>query len=211
MSIEIWVAFVAASTVMLIIPGPTILLVLSFGLSAGRRAALWIAAGVVLGDFAAMTLSLAGMGLLLSASAALFGLVKWIGAGYLIYLGVRMWIGSMARQRDRRPGRRPAGPTPLRSMVAQAFYVTLLNPKGIVFYLAYFPQFISTGQPVLPQVLLLGATFLALSFTNAAGYALLAGYAGSAMSNPAWGRAINRVGGSILIGAGAFTATIRQS
>ena len=90
MPIETWLAFVAASAVLLVIPGPTILLVVSYALGQGRRVALPVAAGVALGDFTAMTLSMLGLGALLATSATLFTVLKWIGAGYLIWLGIKL-------------------------------------------------------------------------------------------------------------------------
>jgi threonine/homoserine/homoserine lactone efflux protein len=80
MGVEVWVAFVAASTILLIIPGPTVLLVVSYALGQGWRAALPMAVGVALGDFTAMTLSMLGVGALLAASAGLFTALKWLGA-----------------------------------------------------------------------------------------------------------------------------------
>lgn len=91
MSIDLWLAFLAATIVLLIIPGPTILLVVSYALGQGWRSALPISIGVALGDFTAMTLSLLGVGALLSASATTFTLLKWAGAANLIYLGIKLW------------------------------------------------------------------------------------------------------------------------
>src|ERR1700737_5116797 len=91
MTFESWAAFFAASISLLIIPGPTVLLVVSYALGQGWRTALPMAVGVALGDFTAMTLSMLGLGALLAASAALFAALKWIGAAYLVYLGVKLW------------------------------------------------------------------------------------------------------------------------
>ena len=91
MTLELWAAFVAASTILLIIPGPTVLLVVSYALGQGWRTALPMAIGVALGDFTAMTLSMLGLGALLAASATLFTILKWIGAAYLVWLGVKLW------------------------------------------------------------------------------------------------------------------------
>ena len=91
MTFESWAAFTAASAVLLIIPGPTVLLVVSYALGQGWRTALPMAIGVALGDFTAMTLSLLGLGALLAASATLFTILKWVGAAYLVYLGVKLW------------------------------------------------------------------------------------------------------------------------
>ena len=98
MSLETWVAFAAASAVLLIIPGPTILLVVSYALGQGWRTALPMAIGVALGDFTAMTLSMLGIGALLAASATVFTALKWIGAAYLIYLGHQAVSGRRLAQ-----------------------------------------------------------------------------------------------------------------
>src|SRR5690242_17486815 len=91
MAFDHWLAFVAASAVLLAIPGPTVLLVISYALGHGRRAAWGTVAGVTLGDFTSMTASLVGLGAVLATSATLFTALKWAGAIYLIYLGVRLW------------------------------------------------------------------------------------------------------------------------
>src|SRR5690349_22078864 len=91
MSLETWLAFTAAASILLVIPGPTILLVISYALGQGLRTALPVAAGVALGDFTAMTLSMLGLGALLTASSVLFTILKWAGAAYLIWLGIQLW------------------------------------------------------------------------------------------------------------------------
>src|SRR5512133_3026996 len=91
MTFESWAAFTAASAVLLIIPGPTVLLVVSYALGQGWRTALPMAIGVALGDFTAMTLSMLGVGALLAASAGVFTVLKWIGAAYLVWLGIKLW------------------------------------------------------------------------------------------------------------------------
>lgn len=208
MSIELYLAYVAATLVLLIIPGPTILLVVSYALSEGRRAALASTAGVVLGDLTAMVLSLAGLGALMAASALAFSIVKWIGAAYLVWLGIKMWrtrpqaleVEGVARAPRRR-----------RDMLVQAWIVTALNPKGIVFFMAFLPQFLVHDAPVLPQFMLLGGTFLALAGLNALVYALMAGSLRSRIANPRGLTWINRIGGSVLIGAGVVTAGLQRA
>src|SRR5215470_14929556 len=110
MSIEHWLGFVAASAVLLAIPGPTVLLVISYALGHGRRSAHATVAGVALGDFTSMTASMLGLGALLAASAALFTALKWIGAAYLVYLGIKLWrapamVGEAAADGETRPWR----------------------------------------------------------------------------------------------------------
>jgi len=206
MSLDLWIAFVAASAVMLAIPGPTVLLVVSYALGHGRRTAAATVAGVVLGDFTAMTASLLGLGAVLAASASLFVALKWLGAAYLVWLGVRLWRAPVAEGPIAVvPAARP------RRMLAHAFAVTASNPKSIVFFVAFLPQFLDAGRPFAGQVAVMEASFLVLAALNAAAYALLASAAGGAVRRPTTRRAVNRLGGSALIGAGLLAALWRRA
>ena len=208
MSFETWLAFVAASAVMLVIPGPTILLVLSYALSQGRKVALAVASGVALGDLVAMSASLAGLGALLAASSAAFTVVKLIGAAYLVWLGVGML--RKARAADPHLPVAPAADSP-RKMFGHAAAVTAMNPKSIGFFLAFVPQFIHADRPVLPQALILIATFVVLAACNALAYALLADRLRGRLAQPAAIRRLTRAGGFTLIAMGAFTAFARRA
>jgi len=207
MSVEAWFAFAAASMVLLVIPGPTILLVVSYALGQGRRSGLATVAGVALGDFTAMTASMLGLGVLLAASSALFTGLKWIGAAYLVYLGVKLWRAPV--EAGAAPESAPAVP-PLR-MVLHTYAVTALNPKSIVFFVAFLPQFVDPARPFLPQILVMEATFLVLATLNATLYALTASAAGRAVRRPDVRRVINRLGGSMLVAAGLATAAWRRA
>lgn len=206
MSIETWIAFAAASAVLLVIPGPTVLLVVSYALGQGWRTALPTAIGVAMGDFTAMTLSLLGIGALLATSATLFTVVKWIGAAYLIWLGIRLCRASPdSSTRQRATAAEPA------RMLGHAWLVTALNPKSITFFVAFLPQFLSPDAGFLGQMVVFEATFLMLAFLNALGYALLASRAGRLARSPRTIRLVNRVGGSCLIGAGVAAVSVRAS
>ncbi|GLK71168.1 LysE family translocator [Ancylobacter dichloromethanicus] len=206
MSIETWLAFVAASAVLLVIPGPTILLVVSYALGQGRKVALPVALGVALGDFTAMTLSMLGLGALLATSATLFTALKWVGAAYLIWLGIKLWrAGGKASFGEART----AGSA--WRMMAHAWVVTALNPKSITFFVAFLPQFLDPGRDFLTQLLIFEATFLALAAANAFGYALLAGRLRGAVQSTRLIATINRVGGSLLIAAGVATLAWRNA
>ena len=207
MSIEIWVTFVLAAMVLLVIPGPTIILVISQAIAHGRRAALPLTLGVTLGDFTAMTLSLLGLGAIMASSAALFSVLKWIGAIYLIYLGIKLWRSNPGQHELRLSATR----TSQQSLFRSAFIVTALNPKSIAFFVAFLPQFVSTESEAFPQFLMLGTTFLSLAALNAALYALFAGRLRDTMQNQKVQRWFNRFGGSALIGAGVVTATLQRS
>jgi threonine/homoserine/homoserine lactone efflux protein len=206
MTIETWLAFTAATTLLLIIPGPTVLLVVSYALGQGLRTALPMALGVALGDFTAMTLSLLGVGALLAASATLFTVLKWVGGAYLIWLGIKLWRAGGTL--DASP-RTDAAST--LKMTAHAWLVTALNPKGITFFVAFLPQFLDPARDFWMQMLVFEATFLVLAFANAFGYALIASRARGMMRNPRAIGIVNRVGGSLLIGAGVAALTVRTS
>lgn len=197
MPLEHWLSFVAATLVLMAIPGPTVLLVVSYALGHGRKSAAAIVAGVALGDLTSMTLSMIGLGALLVASAALFTILRWVGGAYLIYLGIRLWRtpvapDAMAAAPDARPWR----------MFAHAYAVTALNPKSIVFFVGFVPLFIVPSHPFWVQASLLEATFVSLAIVSSTTYALLAAAARQRLRRPGVRRAMNRAGGSVLVGAG---------
>ncbi|MEX3014512.1 LysE family translocator [Gymnodinialimonas hymeniacidonis] len=206
MAFETWLAFVAASTLLVLIPGPTVLLVLSYAISQGRRVAVSTAAGVAVGDLVAMTASLAGLGALVLASATLFTALKWIGAVYLVYLGVKMILGA----RSAAFALPEAEAISARRTFGHAAAVTALNPKSIAFFIAFVPQFIAPEAALLPQFAILIGTFVAIATLNALAYALLAGSLRNRLSRPgviAW---LTRAGGGTLIAMGVLTATLRR-
>lgn len=207
MEFNIWLAFVAASTALLMIPGPTVLLVLSYAISQGRRVAVATAAGVALGDLVAMTASLAGLGALVLASAGLFTLIKWVGAVYLVYLGVRLILGA----REMSVGELETPTASPRRVFGHAAAVTALNPKSIVFFIAFVPQFIRIDAPLAAQFAILIATFVTLAAINALAYALLADQLRTRIAQPAVLAWLARIGGGALIGMGLLTAAYRRT
>ena len=207
MTVELYLAFLVACVAILVMPGPTIMLVVSQSLAEGRRSVWSTVAGVSFGDLTAMSLSAVGLGALLAASATLFTVLKLAGAAYLVWLGVKVW---RAGERPIGDGHGPTGHSHA-AMFARAYAVTALNPKSIVFFVAFVPQFIVPTAPLLPQMLLLGGTFLALATLNAAAYAILAGSARDAVRHPAINRAVHRTGGGMLIGAGLWVAPKRAA
>ena len=207
MNMELWIPFVLAATLLLIIPGPTILLVISQAVAHGRRSVVPLVIGVILGDFTAMTLSLLGLGALMSASAALFTIFKWVGALYLIYLGIKLWKLNSENNSVQYDTKN----TSARSLLKSSFIVTALNPKGIAFFVAFLPQFVDPLKPAFSQLTLLGGTFLLLATINSALYAIFAGQLGDQMKKKKIRKWFNRCGGSALIGAGIFTAAMQRS
>jgi len=208
MDFQIWLAFVAASTALLLIPGPTVLLVLSYAVSQGQRVALSTVAGVVVGDFVAMTTSLAGLGALVLASATLFTTLKWVGAAYLIFLGIKLFrsastatLGNVEKVSSTTPA----------SVFAHAAAVTALNPKSIVFFIAFVPQFIAVGRPLLPQFAILIATFVGLAGINALLYGVMADRLRHKIARPSVLAWFSRLGGGALIAMGVGTVAFKRS
>lgn len=202
MSFETWAAFAAASSVLLVIPGPTVLLVVSYALGQGWRTALPMAIGVALGDFTAMTLSMLGLGALLATSATLFTILKWIGAAYLVYLGVKLWRAGGTLDAAPRTDTVSAA-----KILGHAWLVTALNPKSITFFVAFLPAFLDPKADFLTQMLVFEMTFLVLAFANAFGYALVASRARRLASDSRAIGVVNKVGGGLLISAGVATVS----
>lgn len=206
MTLQLWIAFVLASGIVLAIPGPTVLVVISYALVDGRRSLLAVLAGVALGDFVAMTLSVVGLGALLAASATAFVVLKWVGAVYLVYLGIMMWRRSptaadVVTEHNSSDW----------AKLGHTFAVTVLNPKSIAFFVAFVPQFMSPSAPMSVQAPVLIATFVGLAVASNMTYALAAGTLRDRVREPRFLRTLNRIGGSVLIGAGIATATLRRA
>ncbi len=200
MSPETWLAFALASAIAVVIPGPVVVFVVTRAAAGGWRAVLPTAAGVALGDGIALLVSLLGLGAVLVASAALFTAVKWLGAAYLVWLGVTLW---------RAPAEAPP-PLPARRAFRDAFVVTVLNPKSIGFFVAFLPQFVDPARPLAPQGALLLATFVGLGTLNVLAYAGFATRLGAAIRAPGVRRWMNRAGGGAMVGAGIATALARR-
>ncbi|ASP33807.1 LysE family translocator [Labrenzia sp. VG12] len=206
MTLELYLAYVVATLVVLAIPGPTIMLVVSYALTQGRKSAFASVMGVGLGDATAAVASLLGLGAVLATSATAFSLLKWIGAAYLIWLGIKMW-----RTPSQALSPQKVADVPIRKIFWHAYVVTALNPKGIIFFMAFLPHFIAPQAAVVPQLFLLGTTFVILGILNAAVYAFAAAALGQKLRSPSLMRLVNRVGGTFLISAAAMTATLQKT
>lgn len=208
MSLELWLAFAAAAALLLIIPGPTILTVISYSMAHGRRANVPLVLAVALGDSTALALSLLGLGALLATSALWFTLVKWVGGLYLIYLGIKLLRAGVAAMPA--PATPAAVPASRWRLFANTYLVTALNPKGIVFFVAFLPQFIDAAAPVAAQLWLLATTFVVLAVINASLYAVFAASARRLLGSARAQRRFNLVGGSLLSSAGVWALLARR-
>jgi threonine/homoserine/homoserine lactone efflux protein len=201
MDLTTWMTFVAATVALLVIPGPKVVLVLAYALTQGRRVALASAGGVALGDFIAMTTFLLGLGAIVLASATAFTVLKWIGALYLVWMGI-----GMIRSTGTATAISIEDAPQLSGMAvfSNATVVTALNPKEIVFFIAFVPQFIRTDASLAPQFAVLIATFVGLAALNA----LLADRLRATIRRPGLQAWMTWIGGSVLIGMGVLTATL---
>lgn len=207
MDFTLWLSFAAASTALLVMPGPTILLVLSYALTQGRRVAVASALGVATGDFIAMTVSVIGLGALFLASATAFMVLKWIGAAYLLYLGVRM----LRSKADSSPLLDKPAETSAGRVYRDLTLVTALNPKSNTFFIAFVPQFIQPDAAFAPQAAVLIATFVGIAGINALIFAIGANSLRSKITRPDVLTWHNRAGGATLIAMAALTATLRRA
>lgn len=211
MALHTWLAFIGASVVILLIPGPTILLVIGDSLANRGRSSWSTVAGVAAGDTTSMAVSLAGAGALLAASAAAFTVLKLVGGSYLVYLGVKS-IVSARHLRDNAP----AATIPVRQKSARrrflsAWTVTALNPKSIIFFVAFVPQFISADQTFLSQSLILLPTFVCLAAANASMYALAAKLLANRLTSVAAQRRFGYTGGTVMVTAGTITLGMQSA
>lgn len=155
MTLSTYLLYLAAVALLVITPGPTMLMCASNALNHGPVRALASAAGALTASLAVMALSALGLGAVLAASATAFTVLKVAGAAYLIWLGIRMMRGS-APPLSEVPAARS------RSLYVQGLLVGASNPKAVLFFAAFFPQFIDPAMPVLPQFMLLSLTFITL-------------------------------------------------
>jgi threonine/homoserine/homoserine lactone efflux protein len=207
MGTDVWLSFIVASMVLCFSPGPTVFMVMGHALNHGKASVIPLVAGVLCGDVIAMSVSFAGLGALLATSAVLFTIFKWVAAGYLIYLGVKAWRrkGSEINMDNPKLYLQSQG-----KMFKQALIVTALNPKGIIFFIAFFPLFINTQQPALAQILTMAISFLMVSALSATCYSLFSGYLRSKVKSASFQQGFNKLSGSMLIGAGAVTFSLQK-
>ena len=206
MSLEIWFAFVIASGILLVIPGPTILTVISYSVAHGRGAKIPLVAAVALGDSTALVVSLLGLGALLAASAFWFTVVKLVGGVYLLYLGLKLLRAGVSSK----AAAAPAVTGSRWKLFANTYLVTALNPKGIVFFVAFLPQFLRPNASITQQLWVLSATFVGMATVNATLYAVFAASARNLLASPRAQRRFNVAGGCLLSAAGVWALLAKR-
>jgi homoserine/homoserine lactone efflux protein len=196
-------AFILATTVLMLLPGPNVALIVANSVAWGTRYGLLTVAGTAAAMVVQLGLTAFGMTAALGALAAWFEWLRWLGVAYLLWLGIRQWRAPPVDLI-----RTPPQPRSARAIALRGFLVSLTNPKTLLFYGAFFPQFINLDHPVLPQVALLSAVFLALALLLDGGWAMLAGRARFLLASR--GRLRNRLSGGLLICAGVGVALARR-
>jgi threonine/homoserine/homoserine lactone efflux protein len=195
--------FALASIAVLLIPGPAVLYVVTQSAEQGRAAGLASVAGIHVGTFVHIVAAAVGLSALILASAVAFSVVKFAGAAYLVFLGVRKLLerGPVDEAEPRR--------APLRRVFARGAVVNVLNPKTALFFLAFLPQFVDTARgAVWSQVVTLGLVFVALGLVSDSTYALVGDAVGSLMRRRV--TAMRRISATIYIGLGALAAFARR-
>lgn len=206
MTIELYLTFMAATAILILIPGPNVTLIVASSLSYGARHALVTVAGTQAAQAVQLIVVTLGMTTVIGLLAQGFEWLRWAGVAYLLWLGVERWrSGGFA------VGKTEHANIPRKRLFWQGFLVSATNPKVLFFYAAFFPQFVDPGAPAGPQLAMLAVTFMVIALLLDGGYALAAGRLRHALSNEARGKTCNRVAGSLLIGTGLWLALARRT
>lgn len=202
MTFHVWLLFCMTETALCLIPGPAVLFVVSVAIGRGIRAGLVAALGILAGNIWYFALSATGVAAVLIASSSLFNWLKLAGAGYLIWLGLRMVF-----RREAEPAAVPATSEP--KTFLRGFLVQTANPKALVFFLALLPQFIDPESAIAWQILILGASSVLIESFVLGAYIIVAArarqLAGARLAGP-----IERIGGGFLVAVGTHLAIFRS-
>jgi len=204
MSFEVWIAFIVASSILTLIPGPCVLLVVSQALTRGMSSALLCILGDIVGGVVLMVLSLVGVGAILATSATLFTLFKWLGIIYMAYLG---FCQILEARKSKPVDVKLDAKLPTMSSFNAGFLASLLNPKAIIFYMAFLPQFMDPKGNTLIQFSILIITSSIVIGVILTGYALIASRTRKAFQSERSKKYFDYSGASFLIGSSVFMAS----
>ena len=195
MHLDLYLGFVLATTILILIPGPNVSLIMANSIAHGTRYGLLTVIGTSSAIIVQLALTVLGLSATLGMLASWFEWVRWIGVAYLLYLGIRQWRSPPVDLT-----RTPPQPRSVRAIALRGFLISLTNPKTLLFYGAFFPQFLSPDAPFAPQVALLSVTFFVIAAGLDSACALLAGRLRGLLAIR--GTLRNRLSGGFLIGAG---------
>ena len=209
MTLTSYLLYVAAVALLILTPGPTMLMCMTNALNHGPRKAMTSVAGSVSAVLCVMLLSAMGLGALLAASETAFTVTKVLGAAYLIYLGIKTFLSDAAVLDDRTT---PASSTQRRSFFLKGFLVGASNPKAVLFFAAFFPQFLHPAAPFVPQFAILALTFMGFEFTVLTACALGVSRVAPLLRSSRAVRSFNRVSGGLFnLMGGLLLLTRRQT
>jgi homoserine/homoserine lactone efflux protein len=207
MDLKVWVTYFVATVILSLTPGPGVFSAISSGLRHGVRLGLWNNVGMQAANLILTLIVSLGLGAILLASETMFGIVKWLGVAYLIYLGVVTWRAPPTTfHEDETDNAHTA-----RDVFMRGFLVNITNPKGIIFFTAILPQFIDVARPQLQQYAILAGTTFAVDVVVMTGYTALAARTLRAMSDPSRIRWVNRSLGGLFVFAGVALASFRRA
>jgi len=201
-SLEVYLAYVLACAVITLIPGPTVTVIIANSLAHGPRAGLLSVAGTQLGLGLMMAILVVGLSSVIAAMGWLFEWLRWAGAAYLVWLGIRLLRSPEAIAEAR------SFPAPRGGFVLQGFLVLMANPKALLWFGAFIPQFVDPKGNYVGQIIVLGLTAMAVALVSDGAYAVLTGRAGAFLSKKRV-RLISRLSGGFLIGGGIWLALTR--
>ncbi len=205
---EVWLLFVVTEAVLSMTPGPAVLYVLSQAIQRGPAKSVWASWGILSANAMYFVLSATSLGAIIVSSYRLFFLIKWLGAAYLVYLGVASFFGKSSVMSL------PEAGSNFRSgsrILRDGFFLQAANPKALLFFTAILPQFIDARHNVAFQIFLLGISSIVVEFVILLTYGQLAGRVLSTARNPRFEKLTNRIAGSLLISAGVGLARLRRT
>ncbi len=206
MSLHLFLAYCLAVAILVLIPGPVVMLVVARSLSDGIRSGLAAVAGASLGNAILLIATAAGLIAFFAVLSEIFEVVRWAGAVYLIWLGIKAWRAHGGQGMALAPVAKRSS----RAVFLQGFLVAITNPKAIVFYIAFLPQFIDPHRPAGPQLLVMVVTMVIMGLLSDGAYALLAGRARGWLIAPGRRRLQSRITGTLLIGVGCGLLLARR-
>lgn len=206
MSFQTWFLFFITEAVLSLTPGLAVLYVISQGLRGGAGTAVWSACGILSANFFYFVLSATSVGAVLAASERLFLVVKYVGAAYLIYLGLKSILGKAESLVTRM-----AAPEPPFKIYSRGVAIQMANPKTLLFFTAIVPQFVNPRAAVGPQMAILAATSIIPEFFILMAYGALAGRASEWARQPKYATWADRIAGALLLAVGAGLALVERS
>ena len=202
MTLEIYLAYIAACFLIAVIPGPTVTVIIANSLAHGTRAGLLNVAGTQLGLGLMMAILVVGLSSVIAAMGWLFDWLRWAGAAYLVWIGWKLLRSGDVLHRE------SANAIPRGGFLLQGFLVLMANPKALLWFGAFIPQFVEPQGNYVAQIILLGVTAMAIALVSDGGYAVLTGRAGAVLSRKRI-RLVSRLSGTCLIGGGIWLALTR--